>query len=79
MSKVVTMNGEAVRTVEQVIHELNELVAVGEVRSLLIVVEHPNKGRHVDWSNQPMSDLIYSTAIAEYNMLEQLSIAREDE
>lgn len=72
MTNVITMAGEKARTPADVIHELNELVASGEVKSLMIVVTRVNNERSVDWSYQSMGDLSYSVHVAHHNMMLQL-------
>lgn len=76
---VVTMFGHKVRTVEDVIHELNEMVAAGEVKGLLVVITRPNSHRSVDWSNMSMADFVYSSTIVQHNMLGKLGEVRYDE
>lgn len=76
---VVMLSGHKRRTVEDVLHELNEQVAKGEVEGILVVVTRPNKFRDVDWSNMSMADFVYSSTIVHHNMLGQVGRIAIDE
>lgn len=72
MSNVITMNGDAVRTVADVLHELNEQVAAGEVAHLLVVIQRPNSHRNIDWDNQSMADFVFTSTTVQHNLIHKL-------
>lgn len=79
MNNVITMTGNKARTPTDVVHELNELVAAGEVKNILVVVTRPNNATDIDWSFQSMKDLSYSTHIVQHNMMLQIDKVLVDE
>lgn len=72
MSNVVTLGGDKLRTVEDVLHELNEKVAAGEIKHLMVVATGPNDRSHLDWSNQSMREFAYMCSVVQHNLMSQL-------
>lgn len=79
MNNVVTMSGEKMRTVEDVLHELSEKIAAGEVASVLVVIAKRDSTRSVDWSNMSMTDFVYSSSVVQHNMYCKMGEIKFDE
>jgi hypothetical protein len=76
---VVLMNGNKMRTAADVVHELNEKLAAGEIRDIMVVITDHKSYRHIDWSNQTMSDFSYSCTSIQHNLMIQMGGQRSHE
>lgn len=72
MTNVVTMGGHALRTPADVVNDLNEALAAGAIKDILVVTTKPNNHRDIDWSNQSMADFVFSCTTVQHNMLVKL-------
>lgn len=70
--KIVTLRGEKLRTVDDVIAELQKMHDSGDLKSLL-VVRHDGRGDFsVDWSYMPMQEFIYASTAVQHNAMKAM-------